>query len=135
MLQQESTTERSSKQLSARSMLLRVRHGEESVPIRVRHKLLVPFSLSEAATDTMNSGEAFEVADGDFVGSDSDDAAEFLVQVVNVKGTPAGHDGELERESGEAGMPWPWERAERVSDASVEKLLQCQYDFLFKRCR
>jgi hypothetical protein len=34
----------------------------------------------------------------------------------------ASYDGELEREPGEARVPWSWERAERVSEALVEKL-------------
>lgn len=103
-------------------MLLRIRHGEKSVPVRIRNKLLVPLGLAEAAANAVNSGEAFEVADGDFIGRDSYHAAVLLMQIVDVESTPAGHDGELERESGEAGVPWSWERAERVSDAFVEEL-------------
>jgi hypothetical protein len=41
---------------------------------------------------------------------------------VDVEGSSTGHDGELEREPGESGVPWSWERAERVSDAFVEEL-------------
>jgi hypothetical protein len=95
---------------------------ENSINIRLRGKLMIPLRLAKPAANPMNRSEAFEVADGDFVGWDSDNAAEFLVQVVDVEGSSTGHDGELERESGESGMPWSWERAERVSDAFVEEL-------------
>lgn len=113
-------------------MLLRIRHSKDSVPVRMGNKLMVPLSLAEAAANAVNSGKAFEVADGDFVGSDSHDAAVFLMQIVDVKGTPAGHDGKLEGESGEAGVPWSRERAERVSDASVEKLWNVNMAFWFR---
>jgi hypothetical protein len=45
-----------------------------------------------------------------------------MVQVVDVESSPARHYGELEREPGEARMPWSWERAEGISDAFVEEL-------------
>jgi hypothetical protein len=41
---------------------------------------------------------------------------------MDVESTSAGHDSELEREPGESGVPWSWERAQRVSDAFVEEL-------------
>ena len=42
---------------------------------------------------------------------------------MDVEGSSAGYDGEFQRESGEAGVPWSWERAERIPEALVEKLL------------
>jgi hypothetical protein len=42
---------------------------------------------------------------------------------VNVESSAPGYDCELERESGEARVPWSREIAEWVPDAFVEKLL------------
>jgi hypothetical protein len=67
VLQQERATKRSREKLSACSMLLGIHHSEHRKPVRVSGELLIPVSLAETATDTMNCSEAFEVADGDFV--------------------------------------------------------------------
>jgi hypothetical protein len=83
---------------------------------------MIPLRLAKTATNSVNRSKAFEIANSDFVRRDPDNAAEFQVQIVDVKSSSAGHDGELQREPSEAGMPWPWERAERVSDAFVKEL-------------
>lgn len=89
-------------------MLLRIRHGENIMPVGVGSELLVPLRLPKAATDAMDRGKALEVADGDFVGSDAHDATVCLMQVMDVECTTSGHDGQLERDSGESRMPWSW---------------------------
>lgn len=83
---------------------------------------MVPFCLSKAAANTMDSSETFEVADGDFFWRDAHDTTVLLMQGVHVEGTAARHDGQLERESGEAGVPWSWYGAKWVCECSVEDL-------------
>jgi hypothetical protein len=79
----------------------------------------------------VDGGEAFRVADGDFTGGDAHDAAVFGMHIVDIKCSAAGYDGEFERQSGEARVPWSRERAERVSDALVKKLSMNQEQVAF----
>ena len=50
---------------------------------------------------------------------------------MHIECSAASHDGELERKPGEAGVPWSRKRAERVSDALVEKLSMDQEQAAF----
>ena len=83
---------------------------------------MISFCFPEAAPNTVDSGKAFEVADGDFVRRNAHDPIVFLMQVVNVECPTARHDGEFERESCKAGVPWSWQSAKWVSQDSVEDL-------------
>ena len=122
MLQQERPAKRPRKELPARSMLPRISHSEQDSLVRLRSKLVVPFRFAETAADAVDGGETFRVADGDFIRGDTHDATVSGVQVMDVERSTTGHDGELEREPGEARVPWSRERVQRVSEALVEKL-------------
>ena len=112
-------------------MLLRVRHRERCVSARLRSELAVPRRFAETAADAVDSGEAFRIADGDFTGGDAHDAAVFGVQIVDVECSTTAYDGELERESGVARVPWSWERAKWVLETLVEKLAMDQEQVAF----
>lgn len=122
MLQQERPAKRPRKELPARSVLPRISHSEQDSFVRLRSKLVVPFGFAETAADAVDGGETFRVADGDFIRGDTHDATVPVVQVVDVERSTTGYDGELERKPGEARVPWSRERAQRVSEALVEKL-------------
>lgn len=92
------------------------------MPVGLGSELFIPFRFAETAADAVDGGKAFRVADSDFNWRDPHDAAIFGVEVVDVERSAAGYDGEFEGESGEAGVPWSRERAERVSEALVEEL-------------
>lgn len=79
VLQEERPTERSGKQLSTPRVLFRVGHCEHCASARLRGELAVPRRLTEAAADAVDGGEAFRVADGDFIGGEAHDAAVFRV--------------------------------------------------------
>lgn len=68
VLQQERPAERSCKKASASSMLFRVSHGEQYPLVGLRSEFVVPLRFAEAAANTMDGGEAFDIADGDFIG-------------------------------------------------------------------
>lgn len=122
VLQEERPAERPRKELTTRSVLFRIRHRERCVSARLRSELAVPRRFAETATDAMDGGEAFRVADGDFTGGDAHDAAVLGVQIVDVECSTTAYDGELERKPGEARVPWSWERAKWVPEALVENL-------------
>lgn len=75
VLQQERPAPRLRKQLSPRSVLLRISHGEDGEPVGLGSEFFVPLRFPETAADAVYGRETFRVADGDFIGGDSHDAA------------------------------------------------------------
>lgn len=68
MLQQKRATKRSRHQSPPSSVLFRIRHREDAIPIGTGSEGMIPFCFAKAATNTVDGGKALEVADGDFVG-------------------------------------------------------------------
>lgn len=60
-------------------MHFRVSHCEQHLRVVLRGEIAVPLRLAEAAADAVDVGEAFRIADGDFIGGDPYDAAVLVV--------------------------------------------------------
>jgi hypothetical protein len=60
-------------------MLLGIGHGEDSKPVGLGSEFSIPIRLAEATADAVDGCETFRIADGDFIGGDSYDAAVFGV--------------------------------------------------------
>lgn len=66
--------------------------------------------------------EAFDVADCDFVGSNTDVGTIFGVQSVDVVYTPALQCCQFEWESREAGVPGPWHCVQQIAQSAGQDL-------------
>lgn len=103
-------------------MLLRIRHGEDRVSIRLCCELVVPFALPESGADLVDLSQTFDVADSDFIWRDPDHGAVGIVQGVDVERTATGYDGEFETQPGEARITWSWKRAQRITECAIDQL-------------
>ena len=94
MLNKERSAERPRKELSARTVLFGVGHGENSGLGEVG-ELLVPCALQEARANLVDFLEILKVGDGDFPWRNSDNRAILLVQRINVENSLTSNDGSL----------------------------------------
>lgn len=103
-------------------MVFCVGHYEDRLLFVLLRERLVPVRFLEVGSDSVDLLEAFDVADGDFIGSDADVGTIFGVQSVDVVYTPALQCCQFEWESREAGVPGPWHCFQRIAQSAGQDL-------------
>ncbi|KAL3291127.1 cytochrome P450 [Colletotrichum asianum] len=89
VLAQRGTGECTSKELSARSMFLRIDHGEDS-RLDASGDCRIPWPLQKARANLVNRVKVFRVGDGNLGGRNPDDGAVSMVKRMHIVHAPAG---------------------------------------------